>query len=207
MLLVGLTGGIGAGKSTVAGLLAKRGAVIVDADTIARQVVEPGAPAYRQLVSRFGSGIVLPDGGLNRPALAALVFADPSALRDLNAITHPAIRSRMAADASLYTATDVVVVLDIPLLKEETRDEFGIVGVIVVDAPVEVAVSRLVSSRGMSEADARARIAAQMSRDERGRMAGIVIDNSGSLRDLEASVGRVWEWVEALRSVAASPAQ
>jgi dephospho-CoA kinase len=139
VLLVGLTGGIGAGKSTVAGLLAKRGAAIVDADTIAREVVEPGTSSFAQLLARFGSGVVLPDGaGLDRPALAALVFADPSALRDLNAITHPAIRLQMAEAASAYAGTDTVVVLDIPLLKEETRDQFGIAGVIVVDVPVEI---------------------------------------------------------------------
>jgi dephospho-CoA kinase len=200
VLLVGLTGGIGAGKSTVAGLLAKRGAAIVDADTIAREVVEPGTSSFAELVARFGSGVVLPDGaGLDRPALAALVFADPSALQDLNAITHPAIRAHMAQAASAYAGTDRVVVLDIPLLKEETRDQFGIAGVIVVDVPVEVAVSRLVSSRGLCEADARARIAAQMSREERLEMADIVVDNTGSRPDLEASVARVWTWVEGLR--------
>ncbi len=149
MLLVGLTGGIGSGKSTVAGLLANRGAAIVDADTIAREVVEPGTPAHQGLVARFGAGILLPGGGLDRPALAALVFGDPAALRDLNAITHPAIRSQMAAEAAAYAGTDTVVILDIPLLKEETRDQFGIAAVIVVDVPVEVAVSRLLASRGM----------------------------------------------------------
>jgi dephospho-CoA kinase len=200
VLLIGLTGGIGAGKSSVAGLLAERGAVIVDADTIAREVVEPGTPSYARLVARFGGGVVLADGsGLDRAALAAVVFADPSALRDLNAITHPAIRAQMAQAASAHAGTDTVVVLDIPLLKQETRDQFGIVGVIVVDVPVEVAVSRLVSARGLSEADARARIAAQMSREERLRMADIVIDNTGSRADLDASVARVWEWVEGLR--------
>jgi dephospho-CoA kinase len=193
MLLVGLTGGIGSGKSTVAGLLADRGAVIVDADTIARRVVEPGTPAYQQLVSRFGTTVLLPDGGLNRAALAAVVFGDPAALRDLNAITHPAIRSRMAAEADVYTGTETVVVLDIPLLKAETRDEFGMEAVIVVDVPLDVAVCRLVSSRGMSEADARARIAAQMSRSERCAMADIVIDNSGTRSDLDSSVAGVWD--------------
>jgi dephospho-CoA kinase len=200
MLLVGLTGGIGSGKSTVAGLLADRGAVIVDADTIARRVVEPGTPAYQQLVSRFGTTVLLPDGGLNRAALAAVVFGDPAALRDLNAITHPAIRSRMAAEADVYTGTETVVVLDIPLLKAETRDEFGMEAVIVVEVPLDVAVCRLVSSRGMSEADARARIAAQMSREDRRRLAGFMIDNSGSLDELEASVSRAWQWIEGLRA-------
>jgi dephospho-CoA kinase len=193
VLLVGLTGGIGSGKSTVAGLLADRGAVIVDADTIARQIVEPGTPAHSALVARFGAGILRPDGGIDRPALARLVFADPSALDDLNAITHPAIRASMAAAAAAYEGTDRVVVLDIPLLKAETRDEFGIVRVIVVDVPIDLAVSRLLSSRGMSEADARARIAAQMSRSERCAMADIVIDNSGTRSDLESSVAGVWD--------------
>jgi dephospho-CoA kinase len=203
VLLVGLTGGIGAGKSTVAGLLADRGAVIVDADTIARQVVKPGTPALAQLVDRFGEEILLSNGTLNRPALAARVFGDPEALQDLNAITHPAIRDRMASEAAVHAGTDSVVILDIPLLKEETRDQFGIVGVIVVDVSLEVAVERLLG-RGLSEQDARARIASQMSREERRAMAGIVIDNSGSRADLEASVGRVWEWIEGLRSPARS---
>jgi len=206
VLLVGLTGGIGAGKSTVAGLLAERGAAIVDADTIAREVVEPGTSTFAEVVDRFGSEVVLPDGsGLDRPALAALVFADPVALQDLNAITHPAIRTRMALAASTYAGTDTVVVLDIPLLKEQTRDQFGIAGVIVVDVPVEVAVSRLVGSRGLSQSNARARIAAQMSREERLRMADIVIDNSGPPADLEASVARVWKWVEGLRPAVVGP--
>jgi dephospho-CoA kinase len=203
VLLVGLTGGIGAGKSTVAGLLADRGAVIVDADTIARQVVKPATPALAQLVDRFGEEILLSNGTLNRPALAARVFGDPEALQDLNAITHPAIRDRMASEAAVHAGTDSVVILDIPLLKEETRDQFGIVGVIVVDVSLEVAVERLLG-RGLSEQDARARIASQMSREERRAMAGIVIDNSGSRADLEASVGRVWEWIEGLRSPARS---
>ncbi len=146
MLLVGLTGGIGAGKSTVAGLLADRGAVIVDADTIAREVVKPGTPALAQLVDRFGDDILLSNGTLNRPALAARVFGDPEALQDLNAITHPAIRDRMASEAAVHAGTDSVVILDIPLLKEETRDQFGIVGVIVVDVGLEVAVERLLGT-------------------------------------------------------------
>src|SRR5437899_4703751 len=180
MLLLGLTGGIGAGKSTVAGLLEARGAIIVDADRIARQVVEPGGPAYQPLVDRFGISITRPDGTLDRAALAARAFGDADALADLNRITHPAIRSRMSALVAEHRGTDRVVILDIPLLAPGTRDSYGLAGVMVVDTPVEVAVSRLVGQRGLTEDDARARVAAQLSRQERRAMADVVIDNSGS---------------------------
>jgi dephospho-CoA kinase len=200
VLLVGLTGGIGAGKSTVAQLLAGRGAIVVDADRIAREVVEPGGPAYRPLIDRFGAGIVAADGTIDRQAIASRAFADPDALRDLNAITHPAIRDRMERCVTSHAGTGRVVVLDIPLLTAPTRDSFALAGVIVVDTPLEVAVDRLVHQRGLSEQDARARIAAQMSRDERRRLADVVIDNRGSRADLEAAVDRAWAWIISLRA-------
>jgi dephospho-CoA kinase len=201
MLLVGLTGGIGSGKSTVAGLLEARGAVIVDADRIAREVVEPGGPAYQPLIDRFGPSIVRDDGSLDRPAIAAQAFSNPDALKDLNQIPPPAIRDGMAAVVAAQAGTDRVVVLDIPLLAPGTKDSYGVAGVIVVDTPVEVAVDRLVAQRGLSEDDARARVAAQLSREERRKMADVVVDNSGSRDDLTAGVARAWAWIEGLRGV------
>jgi len=199
VLVVGLTGGIGSGKSTVSGLLARRGAVIIDADLISREVVEPGGPAYAGIVERFGRDALAEDGTLDRPKLAALVFNDESARRDLNALTHPAVNAVMAQRALEQAATDNVVVLDIPLLAEGGRDRYGLAGIIVVDTPVEVAVARLVEQRGFTEADARARIAAQVTREQRRAIADVVVDNSGGLDALVAEIDRVWTWIEALR--------
>ena len=195
MLTVGLTGGMGAGKSTVAAMLAARGAVVIDADRIARDVVEPGRPAYTAVVERFGPGVLLPDGRLDRHALASVVFSDPAALADLNAITHPAIAAVIGSRLAVEQDTDRVVVLDIPLLTAALRTLYGMAGVIVVDAPVEVAVDRLVRERGLTEADVRARIAAQPSREERLQQADTVVDNSRTPADLEIEVERVWEWI------------
>jgi dephospho-CoA kinase len=199
MLTVGLTGGIGAGKSAVADLLAEHGAVLIDADRIAREVVEPGGPAYRPLVDRFGPTIVDADGKVDRPALAAVVFSDPAALADLNAITHPAIGAEMARRKETAEGTDQVVVLDIPLLKAEHRETMALDSVVVVDAPVETALARLVEIRGMSKEDAEARMAAQVSREERLSGADLVVDNSHDLDHLRDEVGRVWEALEALQ--------
>ena len=195
MLLLGLTGGIGSGKSTVAALLAARGAVVIDADGIAREIVEPGGPAYQPMIDRFGAGIVRADGSFDRGAIAAMVFNDPEALADLNALTHPAIREVVGARIAELEGTDRVVVVDTPLLAETTNPDWGIAGVIVVDVPIEVAVDRLVHQRGLSEADAKARIAAQLSREERRKIADLVIDNSGDRSSLERQVARAWEWV------------
>ncbi|HVM02682.1 MAG TPA: dephospho-CoA kinase, partial [Acidimicrobiales bacterium] len=202
MLVVGLTGGIGSGKSTVAALLARRGAVTIDVDVLARAAVEPDGPAYREVVERFGAGVVAADGRLDRARLASLVFADPAARRDLEAIVHPAVRAGVARRvAELAAGGDgdaVVVVVEIPLLAESPASRAGLGAVIVVDCPEEVAVARLVAARGMSEADARARIAAQASREERLALAGFVVDNSGSPDDLAAEVDRCWAWLEGL---------
>lgn len=195
MLVVGLTGGIGSGKSTVSALLAERGAAIVDADAIARNVVEPGQPAYGAVVARFGPGVVGPDGSLDRQALADVVFADPAARADLNAIVHPAVRAAMAEAVAAHAGSDRVVVMDIPLLAEGGGRRPEMAAVVVVDAPVEVAVGRLVGRRGMSEADARARIAAQATREQRLAIADVVVDNSGSLEDLRAEVERAWAFL------------
>jgi dephospho-CoA kinase len=192
VLAVGLTGGIGSGKSTVADLLVGHGAVLIDADRIAREVVAPDGPAFHPLVERFGAGILTPEGTLDRSALAALVFPDPEALAALNAITHPAIGAVMTERRAAAEGTDQVVVLDVPLMKPEHRDLLGLAVVIVVDSPVDLALARLVEQRGFSRADAEARMAAQPSREERREGADLVIDNSSDLDHLRAEVDRVW---------------
>lgn len=205
MLVVGLTGGIGSGKSTVAALLAARGAVIIDADAIVREIQAPGGEAYDPIVERFGGGVVASDGTLDRAALAAIVFADDEARADLGRLTHPRVGRIMAERMAANATTDHVVVLDIPLLAERGRGSYPVAGVIVVDTPVDVAVDRLVSGRGFTEHDARARVAAQITREQRRAIADVVIDNSGSLDDLAAQVDAAWSWIEGLR--AARPAQ
>ncbi len=198
MLLVGVTGGIGSGKSTVSALLAERGAIVVDADQVARQLQSPGSDMVVALAERFGPEIVLPDGALDRAAVAALVFGDSDEARanlaDLNAITHPAIRDEIIRRIADHADRDGVVVLDHPLLAEPSgaslRDGLG--AVIVVDLPSEIAVQRLVSSRSMDEDDARRRIASQVSRDERRSYATHVIDNGGSVDDLRRQVDELW---------------
>jgi dephospho-CoA kinase len=193
--VVGLAGGIGCGKSAVADRLVARGAVLIDADVVAREVVVPGGPAYQPLVDRFGSGILASDGTIDRPALAAVAFADPQALADLNAITHPAIGVSMVAQREALAETDAIVAVAIPLLKTEHRQSIGLDAVVVVDCPVEVALGRLVEQRGLSPKDAAARMAAQMSREERLAQADYVVDNAGSLDHLEAEVARLWDWL------------
>src|SRR3954462_14633187 len=199
MLVVGLPGGIGAGKSTVSEMLAARGAVIIDADLIAREVVEPGGRAYDAVIERFGPSIVAADGTIDRPALAAIVFADDGARKDLNRLTPPAVGAVMGERLAAEAATDHVVVLDIPLLAEGGRDRYGLAGGLGVDTPGEPAVARLVEQRQMDEQDARARIAAQATREQRRAIADVVIDNSGSLEDLKAEVDRAWAWIESHR--------
>jgi dephospho-CoA kinase len=196
MKLIGLGGGIGSGKSTVSLLLASLGAVIVDADVIARKIVEPGEPALAAIVSRFGESVLLPDGAMDRAAVAAIVFRDQQALADLNAITHPAIGEEIAKQIAVHGASDRVVVLDAALLFDRARA--GMVGRMVVDVDLDVAISRLMEFRGFSEADARARIAAQMSREERRALADWVIDNSGDRPALEREVSKAWSWIDSL---------
>lgn len=200
VLLVGLTGGIGSGKSTVSSLLVAHGAVVVDADAIVRELQAPGGEAFVAMVERFGPGVVAADGTLDRAAVASLVFGDPAALRDLNAITHPLVGREMAARMAAQASTDNVVVLDIPLLAERGgKGAYPVAAIVVVDCPVDVAVGRLVAFRGFSEEDARARVAAQISREERCAIADRVIDNSGTLDALEPQVDDVWSWLVALR--------
>jgi dephospho-CoA kinase len=194
VLRVGLTGGIGSGKSTVAAGLVRRGALVVDADQLARRVVEPGGPAYGPLIERFGPEILQPDGTLDRPKLASIAFADPGALADLNGITHPAIAA--AVDEQLDTLAaarpGAVAILDHPLLTPQRVIDHHLVAVVVVDTPTETAVARLMQHRGFQEADARARVAAQISREERLAFADVVIDNTGDIDDLDRQLDGVW---------------
>jgi dephospho-CoA kinase len=199
VILVGLTGGIGSGKSTVSALLATRGAVIVDADAITRELQRAGQPVLTAIVERFGEGVLLPDGELDRAALAGMVFSDPAALADLNAIVHPAVGAEIARRISAAAETDAVVVLDIPLLAENPRK--GLAATVVVDTPVDVALDRLVRLRGMDEVDARARVARQATREERTSGADRIVDNTGDLEALEAQVDDLWAWLQTLPHV------
>lgn len=199
MIVVGLTGGIGSGKSTVSALLAARGAVIVDADAIVRDLQRAGQPVFDKMVERFGAGIVGPDGELDRAAVAAVVFGDAEALKELNGIVHPAVGAEILRRVAEQASTDNVVVLDIPLLAEgEGRARYPVAGVIVVDTPVDVAVDRLVRHRGLTEEDARARMARQVSREDRLKIADRVVDNGGDRATLEAQIAGLWEWIHTL---------
>ena len=197
MLAVGLTGGIGSGKSSVADLLVARGAVLIDADQVARDVVAPGGPAYQPLIDRFGSGITAADGTIDRPALAALAFANEENRLALNAITHPAIGIAMIAARDAHEGTDDIVVLAIPLLTAQHRETVRLDEVVVVDCPTDLALQRLLSQRGFERADAEARIRSQISREERCREADYVLDNSGGRAALEVEVARLWDWLQA----------
>jgi dephospho-CoA kinase len=193
MLRVGLTGGIGSGKSAVAGRLAALGAVVLDGDKAARAVVEPGTPGLTRIAETFGPGVLRPDGSLDRAKLAGIVFSDESALGQLNAITHPLIQQHIQAAEEAAAAAggpDTVVVHDIPLLAEGQRAA-GFDVVIVVDVPAELQISRL-AGRGLPEEQARARMAAQATREQRLAIADIVIDNSGTLAELDRRVAEVW---------------
>ncbi|MEI7859628.1 MAG: dephospho-CoA kinase [Acidimicrobiales bacterium] len=192
MLTIGLTGNIGAGKSTVAQLLVAHGAALVDADRVAREVVEPGAVAYQPLIDRFGTGILDAEGRIDRPALAAVAFGNPDELTALNDIIHPAIGIAMIQGKDAYQGTDRIVVMDIPLLKVFHRDMLSLDAVIVVDIPPELALERITTLRGMSEEDARARQAAQPTRAERLEGAEYVVDNSDDADHLAREVDRVW---------------
>lgn len=195
--VVGLTGGIGSGKSTVASLLAARGASVVDADAVVRELQEPGMPVFDAMVERFGPGIVAADGSLDRQAVADIVFNDADALAALNGIVHPAVGLEVLARIASHEGTDDVVIADIPLLAEG-NSAIEMSGVLVVDVPTEVQVERLVGSRGFDEADARARISRQATREQRLAKADRVIDNRGTPEDLEAQIDGVWAWIEGL---------
>jgi len=191
VLRIGLTGGIGSGKSEVSRLLAEHGAVVIDADVLAREVVEPGTPGLAEVVEAFGAGVLADDGSLDRAALGARVFGDDAARRRLEAIIHPRVRAR-AAEIEAAADPGAIVVHDIPLLVETGQgDAFD--GVIVVDVPVEVQIERLVSEREMSANEAQGRISAQASRQQRAGAADWIVNNTGSLADLRSAVARVWK--------------
>ena len=196
MILVGLTGGIGSGKSTISSLLEGKGAIIIDADAIVREVQMPGSAVLTELASKFGAGVLAADGSLDRQAVANIVFTDPEALKALNAIVHPAVGKEMNRRMIEQRTTDPVVILDIPLLTENPRE--GLQGKIVVDVPVEVQVERLVQYRGFDEADARARISRQATREQRLATADFVVDNSGDLADLQPQIDKLWLWLNSL---------
>ncbi|MEU6649133.1 dephospho-CoA kinase [Streptomyces sp. NPDC046900] len=190
MLKVGLTGGIGAGKSEVSRLLVECGAVLIDADRIAREVVAPGTAGLAAVVEAFGEDVLAPDGGLDRPKLGSIVFADPERLAVLNSIVHPLVGAR-SRELESAAPQDAVVVHDVPLLAENGLAPLYDV-VIVVDADPATQLDRLVRLRGMTEQDARARMAAQATREKRLETADIVIDNDGPLEQLERNVRDIW---------------
>ncbi|ADB32171.1 dephospho-CoA kinase [Kribbella flavida DSM 17836] len=190
MLRVGLTGGIGSGKSAVSARLAARGAVVIDSDVLAREVVARGTDGLAEVVAVFGDGVLTADGELDRPAVGRIVFGDEQARRRLEAVIHPRVRAR-AAEIEAAAPADAVVVHDIPLLVETGQAaKFDLV--LVVDVPVELQVERLTSQRGMAADEARRRIASQASREDRLAAADVVIDNSGSLDELDRRLDQVW---------------
>ncbi len=192
MLKVGLTGGIGSGKSAVSSALSSYGAVVIDADAIAREVVEPGTPGLAEVVAEFGEGVLTPEGRLDRPRLGEIVFADESRLADLNAIVHPRVADRSGRLMEEALASDAgVVVYDVPLLVENGLEPLYDV-VVVVDTPDEVRVERVSRDRGMPRAQVRARIDAQADRETRLAAADLVVDNSGTREELTARVADLW---------------
>ncbi|MEE9414191.1 MAG: dephospho-CoA kinase [Acidimicrobiales bacterium] len=215
MLELGLTGGIGSGKSTVAQLLVDKGAVLIDADQIVRELQEPGAPVYRAMVERWGQRILSSDMSptgesppkaglpLDRQAVASIVFSDSSELTALNDIVHPPVAVEIAQRRDQLKGTDSVVINDIPLLVDANGDskraEYRhLKAIIVVDLPAEIAVERLVAFRGFRDDDARARIANQATREQRLALADFTIDNSGLVEDLEPQIDACWEWIHSL---------
>jgi dephospho-CoA kinase len=196
---VGLTGGVGSGKSTVSALLARHGALVIDADAVAREVVEPGTPGYDAVVARFGADVVAADGTLDRPALAAVVFGDEAARADLNAIVHPLVGER-SAELMAAAAPGDIVVYDVPLLVE-TRMGGAFDVVVVVEADIDRRLSRL-AKRGLAESDARARMAVQASDEERRAVAHEVIANDGTREELAAEVDELWQRLISRRDAA-----
>ncbi len=199
VIVVALTGGIGAGKSSASSRLEARGAVLVDADRVAKDLQRAGEPGFVAMVEKFGDSIVGPDGELDRPGIAAMVFADKEKLTELNMIMFPLIGQSISERILANAETDNIVLLDIPLLGA-SGNNYEVKGTIVVDCPVEVALDRLVNSRGMNADDAAKRIAAQITREERLELADFVIDNSGSEDDLELAVNACWEWIKTLEA-------
>ncbi len=205
MIPVGLTGGIGSGKSTVSQGMVERGAVLVDADAIVRELQEPGQPVLAAMVDRFGDGILDGAGRLDRAGLAGVVFSDADARKELERIVHPAVGDEIRSRLASLAPDDDVVILDIPLLAEGLRRRrppaYPVSGVLVVDCPPETAVARLVEHRGFSADDARARIANQASREERLALADHVVDNSGDVDALAGRIDAAWAWAQGLDQV------
>ena len=197
MILIGLTGGIGSGKSEVARLLRERGAEIIDADLIVRELQQPGAEIYEKMIELFGSEVVAADQSLDRTAIAKKVFTDESLLKTLNQLVHPVVKRVMNERVESFRDTEKVVILDIPLLVENPRE--GLDGVLVVDLDAEIAVKRLVEQRNMSADDARARIAKQATREQRLAIANHVIDNSGDRNALSQKIEIAWSWIKSLK--------
>jgi len=196
MLLVGLTGGIGAGKSTVARLLSERGATVIDADAIVRELYEPGTQVYRRVVERFGEKVVSDNGGIDRARIASIVFSDDDARHALNAIVHPEVMRVIAERVDTLSASDEVVVLDVPLLVEVGGRE-GLDHVVVVEAGDDVRVARLGTDRGMAVDEARARMSVQASTEQRRALADVVLTNDGDIGNLRAQVDPLWERLRA----------
>ncbi len=198
MILVALTGGIGSGKSSVSERLVERGAVLIDADATVRELQAPGQPVFIWMVDRWGATVVGDDGALNRQAVADIVFNNADELKALEAVIHPEVRRRMTARISELASSDSVVVQDLPLMVEWGGGRRGASAVIVVDTPVDIAISRLMEFRGFSRSDAEARMQNQASRNERLELADFVIDNSGTLEGLDGQVDRCWSWIHTL---------
>ncbi len=197
VVVMGLTGSIGSGKSAVSELFAHKGAVVIDSDVLAREVVAPGAVAHADVVERFGPSVLTAAGNIDRPVLAAMVFDDADALADLNAIVHPAVADAMARRLSEENVPGRVVVAVVPLLVEVGWRGADVV--VVVDCPEDLAIQRLVSGRGMTEDDARRRLAAQAGRAQRVARADRVIVNDGSWEDLRVQVDATWDWIQTVR--------
>ena len=197
MILIGLTGGIGCGKSEVSRLLEKRGAVVVDADLIVRELQQPGGEIFLRMVEMFGEKVLATDGSLDRGAVAKEVFKDAELLKKLNSLIHPVVRRVMNERVESYRATEKIVILDIPLLVENPRE--GLDGVLVVDLDPQIAIDRIVSQRNMTLDDAKSRVAAQSTREQRLAIADHVVDNSGDRDALAIQVDAAWSWIASLK--------
>jgi dephospho-CoA kinase len=198
MLLLGLTGGIGSGKSTVSAEFARRGAIVIDADLVVRELQSPGGAVLAAMVEHFGDAILSADGTLNRQAVADIVFNDPEQLKALNAIVHPKVGEEIDGRIEAQRDTDNVVILDVPLLVESKAYETE--GIIVVDTDPEIAVERLVESRGFKADDARARMKLQATREERRAVAAFIVPNDGSQEELMTHIDKCWDWIQTKRN-------
>ena len=198
MLLLGLTGGIGSGKSTVSAEFARRGAIVIDADLVVRELQSPGGAVLAAMVEHFGDTILSADGTLNRQAVADIVFNDPEQLKALNAIVHPKVGAEIDGRIEAERDTENVVILDVPLLVESKAYETE--GIIVVDTDPEIAVERLVESRGFKADDARARMKLQATREERRAVAAFIVPNDGSQEELMTHIDKCWDWIQMKRN-------